>query len=73
MGFLKVIDSKTIGYADFRGNAQYLSVGNLNADDRVSLISMDYPNRQRLKLLGHARIVDESDQPELLASLRTDG
>jgi uncharacterized protein len=66
-----VIDSKTVGYADFRGNAQYVSVGNLNADDRVSLILMDYPNRRRLKLLGHARIVRESDEPELLASLRT--
>jgi uncharacterized protein len=73
MGFLKVVDSKTIGYADFRGNVQYVSVGNLNADDRVSLILMDYPNRQRLKLLGHARIVHESDEPELLALLRTDG
>jgi uncharacterized protein len=73
MGFLKVVDSKTIGYADFRGNVQYVSVGNLNADDRVSLILMDYPNRQRLKILGHARIVHESDEPELLALLRTDG
>jgi predicted pyridoxine 5'-phosphate oxidase superfamily flavin-nucleotide-binding protein len=69
-GFLKVIDPKTIGYADFRGNVQYVSVGNLNADGRISLILMDYPNRQRLKIWGNARIVHETDEPALLASLR---
>lgn len=54
-GFLKVIDDRTIGFPDYRGNRQYLSVGNLMANDRVSLILMDYPNRRRLKLIGHAR------------------
>ena len=68
-GFLKVLDDRTIGFADFRGNVQYLSVGNLNADDRISLILMDYPNRQRLKIWGHARIVHENDDPELMAKL----
>src|SRR6478609_5190233 len=57
VGFLKVLDSRTIGYADFRGNKQYLSVGNLNANPRVSLILMDYPNRLRLKLWGTVSIV----------------
>jgi predicted pyridoxine 5'-phosphate oxidase superfamily flavin-nucleotide-binding protein len=56
-GFLKVLDSKTLGFADYRGNRQYESVGNLLKDDRVAMILMDYPHRMRLKILGHARIV----------------
>jgi uncharacterized protein len=68
-GFLKVLDDRTIGFADFRGNVQYLSVGNLNANDRISLILMDYPNRQRLKIWGHARIVHETDDPEVMSKL----
>lgn len=69
VGFLKVLDSRTIGYADFRGNKQYLSVGNMNANPRVSLILMDYPNRLRLKLWGTVSIVHETDEPEIIASL----
>lgn len=69
VGFLKVLDDRTLGFADFRGNVQYLSVGNLNANDRISLILMDYPNRQRLKLWGRARIVHETDDPGLMAKL----
>jgi len=68
-GFIKVLDKRTIGFADFRGNVQYLSVGNLNADNRISLILMDYANRRRLKLWGRANIVHESDHPELVAQL----
>jgi len=68
-GFLKVLDDRTLGYADFRGNVQYLSVGNLNANDRISLIMMDYPNRRRLKIWGRARIVHEKDDPDLVAQL----
>lgn len=68
-GFLKVLDDRTVAYADFRGNRQYLSTGNLAEDDRVSLILMDYPNQARLKLWGRARLVDETDDPELVASL----
>ena len=49
-GFLKVLDERTIGYADFSGNRQYISVGNLRGDDRVSLLLMDYPHRARLKI-----------------------
>jgi predicted pyridoxine 5'-phosphate oxidase superfamily flavin-nucleotide-binding protein len=60
-GFLKVLDDKSIGFADFRGNRQYVSVGNLRADDRVSLFLMDYANQTRLKILGHARIVNSSE------------
>jgi predicted pyridoxine 5'-phosphate oxidase superfamily flavin-nucleotide-binding protein len=72
-GFLKVLDPTTIGYADFRGNVQYVSVGNLNADSRIALILMDYPNRQRLKIWGHARIVHDTDEPGILASLQVEG
>ena len=53
-GFLRVLDSETLGFADFRGNRQYISVGNLGANDRVSLILMDYPNRRRLKIYAYA-------------------
>lgn len=60
-GFVRGLDSQTIGFADFRGNRQYISVGNLLTNDRVSLFFMDYPNRTRLKLLGHARTVDAVD------------
>ena len=68
-GFLKVLDARTIGFADFRGNRQYLSVGNLNANESISLILMDYPNRRRLKLWGTTRIVHYDEAPELLARL----
>ncbi|MGL6042035.1 MAG: pyridoxamine 5'-phosphate oxidase family protein, partial [Deefgea sp.] len=68
-GFLKVIDANTLGFADFRGNVQYLSVGNLNANDKISLILMDYPNRRRLKIWGRVRIVHELENPELIAAL----
>ena len=71
-GFLKVIDPHTIGFADFRGNRQYVSVGNLASNDRVALILVDYPNRSRLKLLGHAQIVTP-EQKELLVALHTPG
>jgi len=64
-GFVRVLDEKTIGFADFRGNRQYVSVGNLRGDDRVSLFFMDYPQKVRLKLLGRARAVDPSDTETL--------
>jgi predicted pyridoxine 5'-phosphate oxidase superfamily flavin-nucleotide-binding protein len=57
-GFLRVLGPKQLGYADFRGNAQLISVGNLSNGDRCSLILMDYPNRRRLKILGHMRVED---------------
>jgi len=60
-GFLKVIDERTLAFADFRGNRQYISVGNLQTDARVSLFLMDYPNRERLKILGQAKIVSTTD------------
>ncbi|MEO8525168.1 MAG: 2Fe-2S iron-sulfur cluster-binding protein [Caldimonas sp.] len=69
-GFLKVLDAKTIGYADFRGNVQYISVGNLQGNDKVSILLMDYANQRRLKILGRARLVDAKDDPALIARLR---
>jgi len=72
-GFLKVLDERTIGYADFSGNRQYLSVGNLSGDDRVGLFLMDYAQQRRLKIWGRARLVDESLEPELIARLESTG
>ncbi len=55
-GFLRVLGPERLAYADFRGNTQLVSVGNSSSNDRVSLILMDYPNRRRLKILGHMRV-----------------
>ncbi|MCH6566552.1 MAG: pyridoxamine 5'-phosphate oxidase family protein [Proteobacteria bacterium] len=60
-GFMRVLDEQTIGFADFSGNRQYVSVGNLRKDDRVSLFFMDYPNRTRIKLWGTSE-VNENDE-----------
>ncbi|EKF18165.1 pyridoxamine 5'-phosphate oxidase family protein [Nitratireductor pacificus] len=64
-GFVRVLDDSTLGFADYRGNRQYISVGNLMTDDRVSLFFMDYPNRTRLKLFGRARTIPPDDQAML--------
>lgn len=72
-GFLKAIDKKTLGYADLSGNAQYLSVGNLMANNRVAIILMDYANRRRLKVWGRVKIVHEHEQPDLIEKLRMPG
>lgn len=69
VGFIKVLSENTLGFADFRGNRQYVSVGNLNNDDRVALILMDYANKRRLKIWGHVRMIHDTDEPELLAQL----
>lgn len=68
-GFLKVLDEKTIAYADFRGNRQYLSTGNLAENDRVALILMDYAGRRRLKIWGRARLVEAASDPFLVEQL----
>lgn len=68
-GFLHVLDSHTLAFADYRGNRQLLSTGNLATNDRVALFLVDYPRRERLKILGHARTEDARHQPELLAQL----
>ncbi len=69
-GFLKVIDDRTVAFADFRGNKQYISVGNVNVDNRVALFLMDYPNQQRLKLWARAGLVERDGDPELIAKLQ---
>lgn len=69
-GFLKVLDQRTLAYADFRGNLQYVSVGNLTRNDRAALILMDYANRQRLKIYARIEIVEAKDAPELIARLQ---
>jgi predicted pyridoxine 5'-phosphate oxidase superfamily flavin-nucleotide-binding protein len=68
-GFLRVLDAHTIGWADFQGNLQYISTGNLAGSDRVALIVMDYPNRQRLKIYGRVRVAFAEEEPELVASV----
>lgn len=68
-GFLKALDNRTLGYADLSGNRQYLSVGNLTANNKISLFLMDYPNKRRLKLWGTTQIIHADDHPELLAQL----
>jgi|SRR5437588_6635890 len=75
-GFLHAIDERTIGFADVRGNRQYISTGNIVADGRVALFLMDYPRQQRLKLLGRATVLGLTGDPALtdrLCSVRTDG
>lgn len=70
-GFLKILGPHTIGYADFSGNRQYISVGNFAGDDRVSLFLMDYPGQRRLKIWGRARLIDEDAEPALVARLES--
>ena len=68
-GFLRVLGPNTLAFADFGGNRQMLSTGNLAANDRVALFLMDYPQRTRLKILGHARVEDARQHPELVRQL----
>ena len=70
-GFLKVLDDETIVFADFAGNRQYVSVGNLSENSKACLFLMDYTTRQRVKLFGEARVVE--DDPELLKELMPPG
>ena len=68
-GFLRVMSPTQLAFADYRGNRQMLSTGNLAANHRVALYHMDDPRRERLKILGHARIEDARQHPELVAQL----
>lgn len=69
LGFLKLLSPTQLGFADYRGNRQYVSVGNLQTDKRVSLFLMDYPNRARLKLLGNANVQEADANPDLASKL----
>ena len=70
-GFLKVLDAGRLAFADFGGNRQYITAGNLSENDRAHVFLMDYPNRQRIKIWGRARVVE--DDPELMERLLTPG
>lgn len=70
-GFVSVIDDRTLGLADFRGNRQYVSLGNLSENPKAYLFLMDYMSRQRIKIWGTARIVE--DDPALVARLMPEG
>jgi uncharacterized protein len=69
-GFLKVIDDATLAFADFRGNKQYISTGNLLTDNRVALIVVDYPRQLRLKLLGRVEIFEGEKAKDWLPKVR---
>jgi predicted pyridoxine 5'-phosphate oxidase superfamily flavin-nucleotide-binding protein len=68
-GFLRVLGPSRLAFADYEGNHQMVSTGNVEGDDRVALFLMEYPNQRRLKLLGHARVHDARTVPELVAQV----
>ncbi|MDX1950928.1 MAG: pyridoxamine 5'-phosphate oxidase family protein [Verrucomicrobiota bacterium] len=68
-GFLKVISPGSLAFADYKGNRQMLSTGNISKNPKVSLFLMDYPGRTRLKIIGKARVVDIRDEPDLTVQL----
>jgi uncharacterized protein len=70
-GFLHVLDDKTLAFADFTGNRQYITTGNLAENARAFIFLMDYGNRRRVKLWGEAQVVE--DDPELMRRLTTEG
>jgi len=72
-GFLKLVDEKTLAFADYRGNRQYISVGNLAADDRAALILMDYAGRARLKIYAHIRALPLDADPGLAQRVAAPG
>lgn len=71
-GFLKVLDAKRLGFIDFSGNKQYISVGNVATNKNVSLIMLDYPARARLKIFATAEVVELNNEPELFSLLDLD-
>jgi predicted pyridoxine 5'-phosphate oxidase superfamily flavin-nucleotide-binding protein len=70
-GFLKVVDERTLAFADFAGNKQYITAGNLASTDRVALFLMDYPQQARLKIIGRARVLEPGADPELERIVKT--
>ena len=70
-GFLKVLDDRTLAFADFGGNKQYITLGNLSDNSRAFIFLMDYPNQRRIKIWGRARVVEED--PGLIARLTVPG
>lgn len=72
-GFLHVLDERTIAFADYRGNRQYITLGNIEHDDRIALFLMDYPTRSRLKILGHASVHEGPEAKKMIAELTEEG
>lgn len=68
-GFLKVLDDRTLGFADFRGNLQYVSVGNLKVNHKAALFLMDYASKSRLKILAEIEVLDAAEAPEIIEEL----
>ena len=68
-GFLKILDNTTLGIADFRGNRQFISVGNINSSKKASLFLIDYPSKRRLKIWAEAEVLDTNQYPDLLVKL----
>lgn len=73
VGFLKILDDHTLGFADYKGNKQHISEGNVATDARVSLFAMDYPRKARLKLQGRAVFQTAAQDPDLAQRLAVDG
>ncbi len=73
MGFLRVLDAKRLAFADFAGNKQYISAGNFETNDRVAVFAMSYPEQARLKVIGHARVVELGGDPALEARVAVEG
>lgn len=69
VGFLRVTGDRQLAFPDFSGNKQYITAGNIDADDRVSLFLMDYPNKRRLKVLGRMKSVTAEEDSRLIESL----
>lgn len=72
VGFVRVLDQSTLGFADYSGNRQYITTGNVQSNDRVALFFMDYANRRRLKLLGRMEILN-TEATSALARLNDQG
>lgn len=71
-GFLKLLNATTLAFADFRGNKQYISLGNVNAENRVALILMDYPHRRRLKIYARIEARDLNVDFDLASAIALD-
>ena len=72
-GFLKVINQKQLAFADFRGNMQYISVGNINSTGKASLFLIDYTTQQRLKIWAESKVLSAGENPELVKTLEVPG
>ncbi len=69
LGFLATINERTLAFADYAGNKQYITTGNLSVNDRLAMFLMDYPGRTRLKIIGHARVLEPGEDLGIEAQL----